>query len=187
MSSPAEIAAGTAVELFLLALAVGLLYRVWGRFLPVPQKQRVLAFQRGVVLLGESVEKVLGPGSYWITPKRTLLICDMRPKPFQVQSQELLTSDGMGIRVSLGGEYRITAPALFTTENSDAFGAFYLELRQALRVSAGEVTGESLLGNSLLLTDRIKELLVPRAAHLGLEMTQLDVWEIVPVGWLRAV
>jgi hypothetical protein len=57
------------------------------------------------------------------------MLCDMRPKPFQVLSQELLTVDGMGLRMSLGGEQRIIDPALFVTESSDAFGAFYLEIR----------------------------------------------------------
>jgi hypothetical protein len=31
----------------------------------------------------------------------------------------------------------------------------------------------------------MKELLVPKAAHLGIELTQLDVLESIPVGWLR--
>ena len=31
----------------------------------------------------------------------------------------------------------------------------------------------------------MKELLLPRETQLGLEMTKLDVYEAVPVGWLR--
>lgn len=187
MSTPAEIAVGITVEVFLAALVIGLLYRVWGRIFAVPQRQVVLPFQRGVVLQRGQVEKELSPGTYWITPKRSLLLCDMRSKPFQVPAQELLTSDGMGIRMSLGGEYRVVDPVLFLTQNSDAFGAFFLEVRHALHLAVGELNNEVVLKKRDALIPRIKELLVPRATQLGIEMTQLDVWEAVPIGWSRQV
>jgi regulator of protease activity HflC (stomatin/prohibitin superfamily) len=141
----------------------------------------------GVVLREGKVEKLLGPGAYWITPKCRMILCDVRPTPFQVPSQELLTFDGMAIRISLGGEYRISNPAFFVTESSDAFGAFYLELRQALRVAVGELNSPGFLSGQAPLTARMKELLVPKAAQLGIEMTQLEIYECVPVGWLRSV
>jgi regulator of protease activity HflC (stomatin/prohibitin superfamily) len=187
VSTPAEIAAGITVEVFLAAFAIGLLYRVWGRVFAVPQRQTVLSFQRGVVLRGGQVETVLEPGTYWITPKRTLLLCDMRSKPFQVSAQELLTTDGLGIRMSLGGEYRVVDPTLFLTQNSDAFGAFFLEVRHALHLAVGELNSDAILNERDTLIPRVKELLIPRAAQLGIEMTQLDVWEAVPTGWSRQI
>jgi regulator of protease activity HflC (stomatin/prohibitin superfamily) len=187
MSTPAEIAVGITVEMFLAALAIGLLYRVWGRIFAVPQRQVVLSFQRGVLLRGGEVEKVLSPGTYWIMPKRTLMLCDMRSKPFQVPAQELLTVDGMGIRMSLGGEYHVVDTALFLTQNSDAFGAFFLEIRHAFHLAVGELNSEVILNGRDVLIPRVKELLIPRAAQLGIEMTQLDVWEAVPIGWSRQV
>lgn len=143
------------------------------------------------MLQGGQLEKVLIPGAYWITPKQTLLLCDVRPTPFQVSAQvsalELLTSDGMGVRMSLGGEYRITNPTPFLVESSDAFGASYLEMRQALHSAVGELNSNSFLSGQALVTARVKELLVPRPAQPGIEMTQLEVREAVPVGWLRQI
>jgi len=185
MSNPAEIAAGVSVEILFVALAAGVLYRVWGRVFAVPQRQVVLGFQSGVILRDGNVEKVLTPGRYWITPKQTLLLCDMRPKPFQVPGQDLITSDGMGVRMSLGGEYRISEPSAFCTESSDAYSSFYLDLRQALLAAVGELNSDAILNGQALVTARVKELLIPRAAQLGIEMTQLDVWEAVPLGRLR--
>jgi regulator of protease activity HflC (stomatin/prohibitin superfamily) len=187
MSSRIEIAIGVTVELFFAALAVGLLYRVWGKVFAIPKRQVVLAFQQGVVLQGGQVEKILGPGSYWITPKRSLLLCDMRMKPFQIPAQEVLSADGMGVRISLGGEYRIAKADFFVSESSDTFGAFYLEIRQALHVAVKEFSSEAIFSGQAPLTARMKELLVPRASQLGIEMTQLEVWESVPIGWLRQV
>ena len=187
MATPLEVAAGVAVELFLVTIACAVFYSVWGWFFAVPKRQLVEAFHLGVVLRGGQVEKVLNPGAYWITPKRILVVCDVRPTPFQVPAQELLTADGLAVRISLGGEYRITNPALFVTESSNAFGAYYLELRQALRLATGELSSQSFLTGHTLLTVRIKELLIPRAAQLGIELTQLELYEAVPVGWLRPV
>jgi len=139
------------------------------------------------VLREGTVEKVLSLGAYWITPLRRLILCDVRPTPFQVPSQELLTAAGMAARVSLAGEYRIINPASFVIESTDAFGAFYLELRQALRLAVGELDSASFLSGQALLTGRMKELLVPKAVQLGIEMTRLEIYECVPVGWLRSV
>lgn len=187
MSRIWEIAVGTAVELFLLTIASAVLYRAYGWFFPVPKRQLVDAFHLGVVLCGNKVERVLKPGAYWITPKRVLVLCDVRPTPFQVPAQELLTSDGLAVKISLGGEWRIANPALFVTESSAAFSSYYLELRQVLRVATGELNSSSFLMGQALLTSRVRELLAPRAAQLGIELTQLELYEAVPVGWLRPV
>jgi len=185
MATTGEIAAGAAVELIFVIIALAVLYRAWAWFFPVPKRRVVEAFQGGVVLREGRAERVLGPGMHWITPKRTMVICDVRPTPFQVSGQELLTADGMGIRVSLAGEYRVTNPTSFVTESSDAFASFYLELRQALRLAAGEMNSSGVFSAHSQLAARMRELLQPREAQLGIEMTQLDIFEAVPIGWLR--
>lgn len=185
MATPGELAAGAAVELFIVVIVFAVLYRVWGWFFPVPKRRVVEAFQRGVVLREGRIEKILAPGAHWITPKRTLVVCDIRPTPFQVSGQELLTTDGMGVRVSLLGEYRVANPGCFVTESSDAFASFYLELRQALRLAAGEMNSVGFFNAQTQLASRVRELLQPKEAQLGIEMTQLDIFEAVPIGWLR--
>jgi regulator of protease activity HflC (stomatin/prohibitin superfamily) len=185
MSSFGEIAVGAAVEIVLVGIAGGILYRVWGKFHPTPKRQIVPPFHSGVILLGGQAERVVGPGAYWISSKRTLVLCDMRAKPFQIPSQELVTADGVGVRISLGGEYSISDPLAFITESSDAFGALYLELRHALHGTVGELSGDAIIGGRAVLTDRIEELVIPRATQLGVKLTQLQVWEAVPLGRLQ--
>lgn len=185
MSSVSEVAAGFGLDLLIVAVALGLLYRLWGAVLPLPRRQMIVEFQRGVVLRNGRVEKVLDTGVHWISPRRTLVVCDMRRKPFQVAGQHVLSSDGMNLRISMGGEYRIEDAAAFVTESTDAFSSFYLEICQALRIAAGEFQSEALLGSQAPLATRIRELVVPRGAQLGIEIAQLDVFETVPLGWVR--
>jgi regulator of protease activity HflC (stomatin/prohibitin superfamily) len=178
------------VEIFFVALALGglgvalgLLYRLWGGFFPTPSRKTVLAFQQGVVVLENKVERLVGQGSHWITPKRTLIVCDVRPVPFQVANQQVQAADGMQLRVSLGGEYLITDAAKFVAQNSSSFDALYLELRQALRTAAREFEGHSIMNDQSALIIRVKELTIPRADQLGLELTQIEMWEATPLGW----
>jgi regulator of protease activity HflC (stomatin/prohibitin superfamily) len=185
MSNTAEVVTGIAVEIVFVALAAGLLVRIWGRFFAMPQRLKVLAYQRGVVLRGVETDKIVEPGMHWIKPKQTLVLCDVRARPFQVASQELIASDGMAVRISLGGEQRIVDPAAFVRESSDGYGTFYLELRQALRIAVSEQAGDAVVGDTGPLPARVRELLEPKAAHLGLEIASLDVSEAVPLGWVR--
>jgi len=67
MSSAVEIAAGAAVEIVLIGIAGGILYRVWGKFLPTPKRLLVPPFHSGVILLGGKAERLVGPGAYWIS------------------------------------------------------------------------------------------------------------------------
>lgn len=180
-----EVIIGIVVELFFVLIAAAVLYWIWSLFFPTPARLVVPPLQRGVVIRDSQVEKVLGPGAYWIGPKRRLLLCDVRPIPFQVPSVELLTADGLAVRIGLGGECRVCDPGLFVTASGDAFGAFYVEVRQALRVAVAELTSDRLLASHVQVVSRIRELVIPRAAQLGIEMLQLDVHEAVPVGWLR--
>jgi regulator of protease activity HflC (stomatin/prohibitin superfamily) len=185
MGSAGEVAIGVSVELILAAIALGVLYRFLGRFVSLPHRQDILSFQRGVLLHGERVEKVLSPGTYWIKPKRTLMLCDMRPKPFQVLAQELTTADRMSVRIGLVGEYRVAAPESFLVQSSDSFGALYLDMKQALRTAASELDSETFLSGASPLVMRIRELLVPRSQQLGIELVQLEISESVPIGWLE--
>jgi regulator of protease activity HflC (stomatin/prohibitin superfamily) len=180
-----DLVAGLLVELFVLFLALWILYRVWSNFLPVPQRQRVSALQQGVLLLNNQVEKVLAPGTYWVTPRRTLIVCDMRPRPFQVSDQQVQAADDMHLRISLSGEFQISDPGRFVSQNSNSFDAFYLELRQALRSAARELDGQSILSEQSALLARVKELVLPRGDQLGVELNQLDVLQTTPLGWFR--
>jgi regulator of protease activity HflC (stomatin/prohibitin superfamily) len=108
----------------------------------------------------------------------------MRPAPFELTGQELLTADSRLVKVSIGGEYRVANPALFVAESSDASSTFDLEVRQALRNAVGELTSSNFLTEHAVLPLRIKELLVPRATQLGIDLMQIQIYEAAPRGWL---
>ena len=182
LETPAEMVVNVIVWAFMLLIAVGVAYRVWGAALPFPRKFIVSSFHAGVVVRNGKAERVVGPGSYWLAQNRSLVLCDMRPNPFQIAAQNVIASDGIGVQISVGGEQKIANPLAFVSENSDSFAAFYLEMRQALRVAVSEMESDAVLANQSSVTARMKELLTPRAAELGIQLIRLEVFEAMPLG-----
>jgi regulator of protease activity HflC (stomatin/prohibitin superfamily) len=182
-NTPLEIAAGIGVELIIFGIGLGVLYRLFGKFLPLPTRLIVPPFQCGVVLRHDKVERILVPGAYWLGPARTMLLCDTRPIPFRLDSQEILTSQGLALRIGVSGEYRIVSPEAFITTSSNSAATFFLEARQALRASVTEIATDDSWHTTLAdLPTRIKELLTPRASQLGIEIMLLELSEAVPLG-----
>lgn len=186
MVSPADIAAGITVELVILGVGLALIYRIAGKVIALPRRLVVPAFQAGVVFADGKPEREVGPGSYWLMPRRTIHICDTRPTPFQLPSQEFLTHDHMGVRITLTGEYRISNPTAFLTASSNSTATFLIELKQALRTAVSELAGQTFLATQHALPTRIRELLAPRATALGITLTLVDLAEAIPLGWLKA-
>jgi regulator of protease activity HflC (stomatin/prohibitin superfamily) len=120
-----------------------------------------------------------------LDPARTVVACDLRRKPFQINSQEVVTENRAVVRLSLSGECQVSDPAAFVRESSDSYSSFLLDIKQALRSAAAETHSKALLSGESLLLMRMRELLVPRAAVSGVELRQLEVIEVVPSGWLE--
>ena len=107
--------------------------------------------------------------------EESLVAVDIRPKPVQIPSHDLLTLDNQAVRVALAGEFRVADPARYVCENSNSGGAFFLALEQALPLAVAEYSLDALLRNPSVLAKRIQERVEPRAAQLGLKLTTLEV------------
>ena len=169
-----------------LVLATALIYRFFGKYLPVPRRLRVPPFKVGVFLFLNKPERVVGPGTYWITPKRDILICDTRPTSYKTQPEDFLTADNFGLRISLAGQYRIADPVAFLTTSSNATGAFFLELTQVLRAATRELSGHNLAFARGTLPLRMQQLIAPKSTKFGITLDEVEVEQFIPLGWLKA-
>ena len=169
-----------------VVLFLVLLFRFFGRYLPVPRQLRVPPFKAGVFLLNDKPERVVPPGTYWVTPKRDILTCDTRSTSYKVQPEDFLTSDNFGLRISLTGQYRIVDPTAFLTASSNATSAFFLEVTQALRAATHELSGHNLSFARGTLPTQLQQLIGPMSAKYGITLESVDVEQFVPLGWLKA-
>ncbi len=183
MATLIEILAGAAVEVVVFGVAGGVLYRVWRSAHFLPQRKTLMPFNKGVVLEGERVVRVLDPGSHWIKPSQTIVAVDVRPRPFQTAYRDLPTLDAQGVRIRLQGEYKVVDAALFLRESSDGHSAFYLSLDRVISLSIAEAHRTELLSNRGAVADRIRERIEPRAAQLGISIIHIEVSDMIPFTW----
>jgi regulator of protease activity HflC (stomatin/prohibitin superfamily) len=66
------------------------------------RKVVVFEFERGLLYVDGAFKSVVEPGSRWIwSPSRVIMKVDIRPRVATVPGQEILTRDGIAVRVSL--------------------------------------------------------------------------------------
>jgi regulator of protease activity HflC (stomatin/prohibitin superfamily) len=179
MAGGTDLLIGVTVEAVLAAIALGVVYRLWGGALGLPKLNKIQPFQRGVLMKGEVVDRVLEPGTHWISPKKTIFLCDTRPKPFQLNSQDIQAASDTWIRVSMRGATRIVDPARYVTASSDSLATLYTELRRLLTEAAQEQIFGGRVDDSMRLATRMRELLEREAEGLGLTVASLDIWEVL--------
>jgi hypothetical protein len=182
LDSIPEIVAGVAVEVVVFGIAASVLYRfLSGRFL-IPKREIVLPNQRGVIVQGESIVRVAEPGTCWIRPKQHIIVCDMRPRPLQMAGLEIICGNAGIVRLSLSGRYQIADAAAFYIGSANAGDAIFVELRRSIAAAARQQSSSMIVAAPEAFASRIREAAAPAAARLGLEITELDIWDALFVG-----
>lgn len=143
----------------------------------VMEWQRVLSFRDG------RFERVLEPGRHRYSPRRTSHVTvDVRPQLVQVPGQEVLTRDGVSIRVSATASWRVADPVAYTNGVSNPVQVLYASLQEAIRVM---VSGLDL---ATLLADRPSPDIEPVRAELtplGVEVSDFRTRDLMLPGELR--
>lgn len=105
---------------------------MFNRKITVRSHERVLAYRDG------RLERVLAPGRHRRRTRTTLVRVDVRERIVTLAPQEVLTSDGVGLRVTAALVWSVTDPVAFqeTSESPDAvvYLAAQIGLREALAV-----------------------------------------------------
>jgi hypothetical protein len=181
MASVTDVLMGAAVEISLAAIVLGVVYRVLGSPLGVFKLNKIQPFQRGVLMKGEVVDRVLEPGTHWIWSRRTIFLCDTRPKAFQLNLQDVRCADGLWIRVSLRGVTRVVDAVRYVTASADSLSTLYVELRRLINEAVQMQATPLRLEDTAALTASLRELLDNEASRLGMTVVSLDVWELIPL------
>jgi regulator of protease activity HflC (stomatin/prohibitin superfamily) len=146
----------------------------------IHEYERGLRFDRGR-LRGE-----LESGRHWYVRSRTSIrVFDLRATQVAVNGQEVLSKDGVAVKVSVSATYRVVAPRTAVMAATDYTVALYTELQQALRAAVSAYDVEALLasraelGPALLARGRVA------AERLGLELEQVVVRDLTLPGELK--
>lgn len=176
--------AGIVFTVVLAALVAGfVLYRVSKALIEtitVFEWEKALRYRKGHLV------DLVGPGRYRIYRRTTMLeSVDLRPTALAINGQEIVTSDGATLKLSLAAVYRITDPKLATSEQRFIGELLYLELQLALRSVVARKTADELLESRSSLGEELVEAVAPKAVELGLELLSADLKDISLPGELR--
>ena len=123
--------------------------------------QRALRYRKGRFL------SVLGPGQYWILePRTTVTPVDVRPNFITLMGQEVLTADGVPLKVSVAANYEMSDPQLAINGQANHAQALYLLLQLAVREVISTSKADELLENRAGFGDKIRALAQPQVQCL---------------------
>jgi regulator of protease activity HflC (stomatin/prohibitin superfamily) len=166
-----------AVALTILAVVRGLLTTT-----TIYEYERGLRFRRG------QFQRELGPGLYrYFRAYTTIQTHDTRLTHLPVSSQEVLTRDGVAIKVSLTATYQLVdiQKAVFNTINFQI--ALYTELQHALRGAVAAVDAETLLANRADMAPKLLQECKPAAAALGIDLHGVAIRDLTLPGEMKKI
>jgi regulator of protease activity HflC (stomatin/prohibitin superfamily) len=148
----------------------------------------VLEYQRGLKFVNGKLVGVLGPGRHWLwRPTSEVRTIDTRESVMQVPGQELVTSDGVSVKLSLAVRYRIDDPTVAITKVEDYRSALYVLLQVRLREVVGVMSIDEVLERRGAIGAAVQEQTTEAVRELGIELISVDVKDLMFPGPLKKV
>ena len=148
----------------------------------------VLEYEKGLKYAKGKFTSVVGPGQYWYMPFFTIIHkIDVRPRFVSITGQEVLSSDGVTLKVSLAANFEITDPNIAINKVKSFQDALYLELQLALREIVGAVDIDTVLSGRSELSNKLMEITEPKVANLGLRLISVNLKDIMFPGKLKEI
>lgn len=148
----------------------------------------VYEFERGLRYARGKFAGVLEPGLYWsIQPLSEIRKVDVRPVFTSVGGQEVLSSDGVTLKVSLAAKYEVADPAVAINKVESFRDALHIELQLALRQIIGGTPIDDLLAARQEIGGKLQEMVAAKVPALGLRLVSVELRDIMFPGELKKI
>jgi regulator of protease activity HflC (stomatin/prohibitin superfamily) len=148
----------------------------------------VFEFERGLKYSRGKFHAVLEPGQYWYVPRFTSIrTIDMRTSVTALSGQEVLSADGVALKVSVAAKYHVADPAKAVNAVDNYAAALHTELQLALRAVISGSDVDDLLRQRPTLGARVTELAVTPIRALGLELIAAEIRDLTLPGELKKI
>jgi regulator of protease activity HflC (stomatin/prohibitin superfamily) len=170
------------ISIFIIVLVLGFVLLLSLRRIVIYEHERGLQYRNGIFL------RVLEPGPHvYFGPGNYVRKMDVRPRFVTISGQEVLSSDNVGIRVSLAVQYQVQDPHKAVSNALDYEAAVYLLLQVQLRDLVGAVSMDELLSKRKEIGQALLDGLRDRAAGLGLVVELASIKDIMFPGELKNI
>ena len=172
-----------AIAVVVLVVAALTLRAAWTAFVA---RLTIYEFERGLRYDNGRFTGVLDPGTYTLLRRRTRIdAIDVRPRLVNVPGQEVITADGVSIRVSLAAEFELVDPVVAVNEHGSYVEKLYVALQLALREVVATTEIDTLLEQRAAIGERLAEVTRDEASRLGLRLVRVDAKDFMFPGELR--
>jgi regulator of protease activity HflC (stomatin/prohibitin superfamily) len=155
------------------------------KFLPI-KRVIVYEYQRALKYKKGRYAATLDSGQYWVSSLSTLILpVDIRSEFITIQGQDLLSADGVTVKISLAAEFQVVDPNLAVNKTANFRGNLYLILQLALRDMVAREKIDALLENRAGISGKLMEMAQDKALEMGVKLTSADVKDMMFAGEMK--
>ena len=146
----------------------------------------VQPWQRALVVRSGDLDRTVDAGRHRRGRREVFRVVDTRPRWMALAAQEVLTSDGLQVRVTPVAQFRVVDPVAWLTESEQPTPAVYTLAQLALRDAlTGKGLDEVLAARDGLL-DEARARLADGVTRLGAELLEFRVRDVTLPAELRS-
>jgi len=146
----------------------------------------IYEYQKGLKYTKGRYTTTLSPGQYWILSSFSSVVpVDIRPQFVTIQGQDVLSSDGVTLKISLAAEFQVADPHIAINKNASFQNSLYLTLQMAVREIVGKEKIDILVENRAGFSSKLTELTSGKATEYGLKLISADIKDIMFPGEMK--
>jgi regulator of protease activity HflC (stomatin/prohibitin superfamily) len=148
----------------------------------------IYEYERGLFYNKGKFQKELGPGQHWyFGSTKKINKVDIRAHSVTIPNQEILSSDNIGIKVSLAAIFKIENPYRAMVEVVDYAQAVYLELQVNLRDIVGAIPVDDFLSKRQEIGKELLAQTQQKVSRYGILLETVAIKDIMFPGDLKNV
>ncbi|MCK4917521.1 MAG: slipin family protein [Candidatus Omnitrophica bacterium] len=153
------------------------------------RKITIYQYEKGLKYSWGKFKHIVEPGMYWYAGFfSTITKVDFRPKFVSIPGQEVLSADGITLKLSIAAKFEITDLDTAIHRIANPYEqAFYLVLQLALRGVISSYKIEELLENRNKISEQIVEKAKDKVDELGLKLISAEIKDIMFPGELKKI
>ena len=152
------------------------------------KRYTIFEYERGLLYSGGKFVKILPPGQYLIfTFTYYITKIDIRTRFETITGQEVISSDGVTVKISMGAKYEITDPHVSVNKVQNYQGEFYLLMQMALREIIGNTKIDEIIEKRNILGEKLMENSSKKIEEIGLKLLSADIKDIMFPGELKKI
>jgi regulator of protease activity HflC (stomatin/prohibitin superfamily) len=145
-------------------------------------------YERGLRYRNGTFGGLLGTGTHVaVRPFSEIRLLDGRPTSILIDGQEILTADGIALKVSLVARYVVGDPVAAVSGDQSFLRALHLELQLGLRETLATGTIDDILAARSKIGPAVMDRAASHLARVGIELLAVEVRDLMVPAELKKV